>query len=483
MCIDCVNGQYAPATGHGACLNCPSGKYARTGHTTCFHCPRGKFSYDTANAECDNCAPGQHQALTVASNCAGCPTGRYQHLWGKYFCYGCPEGKYNEQVGATFCPACDHCTHSGNVASSCYSLAIDCRVSQWSAWGICDKSCHEGLATRTRSIVEAPYCGGGACPVMESKASCMLRPCDCAHVECHFQTHACTDYMLRPGAGGWSAVGSSNKGSCTHIFGQAENTNSHCPGHDSSGGLCATGDGATCDNGSLIWEFGRWVANTPTGIAGVEYEARQSQYHSTCTGLHTSIRVYHHKLDSHLGHHCKMVGGTCNCRCHRMFLHDYHAGAHTDGVDTCPAGKHSALTPVTNFVECVDTPTGAVELAKLADKKYNPYSCDNTNPDVSQPLSIPGKRHMAGLEAWSCKKDDSKYDFGFSPAHHTPLPTPSPTASPTQNDCADGTHHCDATNGFCLMTGHSSYTCGCNTNYVLLGDLRTCVFQSGVNRL
>ena len=59
----------------------------------------------------------------------------------------------------------------------------------------------------------------------------------------------------------------------------------------------------------------------------------------------------------------------------------------------------------------------------------------------------------------------------------------SPTASPTQNDCADGTHHCDATNGFCLMAGHSSYTCGCNTNYVLLGDLRTCVFQSGVNRL
>merc|ERR1719258_930472 len=36
-----------------------------------------------------------------------------------------------------------------------------------------------------------------------------------------------------------------------------------------------------------------------------------------------------------------------------MFRHDYHPGIHS--TYACPEGKHSALTPVTNLIHCVDT--------------------------------------------------------------------------------------------------------------------------------
>lgn len=283
---------------------------------------------------------------------------------------------------------------------------------------------------------------------------------------------------------GSNSISASNKGNCYNAR-KPDGTWVEKCGHSSSAGLCVATN--TCDDGSLVQDGnGHWVAQYPTGQDRADYDARHygHAHHATCTGTHESIRVSHHKDERTFvqngvakleGHHCKMIGSgastSCNCRCHKLFRHDYHAGVHSDF--TCPVGKHAHLVQPSQEVICetTDPANGPV---------YNPYSCDNTNPDVNQPNGIVGKKQFAIAVEWSCKQDHSKYDFGYYPQHRTPAPTAYPTAAPTENPCKSGTHDCDATNGFCLMTGIDLFKCGCNTNYALQLDLKTCVYQSGV---
>jgi hypothetical protein len=491
MCTDCANGHYS-TTGLTACLECPTGKYARSAHTLCFICPRGKYGDSTKLSGCAECAAGS-QSPEESTNCAGCEAGRFQHLTGKHYCFGCPEGKYNNQIAQTFCPECSSCTYSGNVATSCYSLARNCRVSQWSVWGSCDKTCAEGLAHRTRSVIVPQHCGGTSCPALSASDTCMQKPCPCTHVKCAFQTHTCTDYEQHPGSNGtpvgWMGLSHSNKGSDFN-----DGFGNKISGHHSNGGLCSTGTAAGCigdDTAKLVLKGGIWQAEFPVGAKGKAYAQRQASYYSTCSGTHQSIRVEHHKEErkftsggvQHIeGHHCKMVANTCRCRCHRMFRHDYFPVVGSNLAHPCTSGTHDSQHSQAGTIDfCVDTTTTSTPTP--ADFPYNPRSCDNTNPDVSQPLSIPGKRHMAGLEAWSCKKDDSKFNLNYHPKDHVATPTLSPTSAPTENPCHTGLHSCDTTNGFCIVESHAAFKCGCNTNYQLLSDDVTCVYDVTVGRL
>jgi hypothetical protein len=490
LCTDCDMGDYAVAPGTDTCTECPMGKYSRSGHTVCFICPRGKFATGNSNAICSNCASGQHATGTETENCDGCPAGRFQALEGKYFCFGCPEGKFQANPGQDNCGDCAHCMYSENTATACYSQKTHCRLSQWSTWGTCDKTCSEGLAHRTRSVVVAPYCGGDGCAALTSTADCMVRPCECAKTTCQYEEHACTDYTAH-GVVGWQGVISSNKGNC-----QNDGFNNEICGHKTNAGACALNpdtDAAGChDMDNLALVGGKWVANLPTPgtTAGDEYTARHTGYYGTCKGNHTSIRVSHHREERkfssggkmHIeGHHCKIVANTCTCRCHRMFRHSYFPGALA--TYTCPVGKHTYQHMGITGELCVDDITATAHVADI-NAHYNPTSCDNTNPLVTQPAGTAGSASGFNVQsAWSCKHDNSRFEFGYHPKDRVVTPTLSPTAAPTTNPCDDGSHNCDATNGFCLMAGHSTFSCGCNTNYVLLSDQRTCVYQSGANRL
>lgn len=547
------------------CLECPAGKYQRTGRTSCFHCPRGKYAYGAKNSFCSNCAPGKHTARTITANCDGCPAGRFQHLWGKYFCYGCPVGKFNRRVGQSYCPTCPHCFSSGNVAKRCYSLARNCRVSQWTKWGKCDKSCSEGKAHRTRSVVVTPICGGKSCPILRSAGNCMLRPCECLKVKCKFEKHTCTDYAAH-GVKGWLGISTSNKGNC-HNAGAATKLCGHNvgkgSGYQGNGGHCSTGPRSThvrrrrrprtlsptprpafaetCGDNDhkkhLKLINGAWVAvypgtkynpsnaNAKQRQALAEYRARHRKFWATCTGIHQSIRVYHDKTERTFtsrgkkyieGHHCKMIGTSCHCRCHRMFRHNYFPS--TLAHFPCAHGSHHYFKLGVKTQLCVRDGDGKKPSGVSA--FYNPTKCDNTNPMVTQPKGMPGRKKFGkgmddhfqrdqrilsnsgssqtdkaeyshrrygsrkgDLESWSCKKDNSKFDFNFFPKHWTPQPTPFPTPAPTPNPCVAGRHRCDRTNGFCLKASHSSYKCGCNTDYVLAVNKRTCILQPGANRL
>jgi hypothetical protein len=66
--------------------------------------------------------------------------------------------------GGTVCPSLTE------TRSCC--VPVDCVVSAWSAWSICDGE----TRTRTRTVVTPASCGGVACPVLIETESCTI-PC------------------------------------------------------------------------------------------------------------------------------------------------------------------------------------------------------------------------------------------------------------------------------------------------------------------
>jgi hypothetical protein len=182
VCLECPGGTHQANAGALVCDHCPSGKYARMGHTVCFHCPSGKFEPDPGSVECTDCVPGSH--APTATSCDRCPPGKFQQLSGQYSCTECEVDKYQPVSGATYCPSCGHCklTNGNTGATTCEVDRHDCKVSPWTAWGACSNTCHEGVNTRTRSVLVQPRCGGNACPVLSVSKICMERVCKCSKV-------------------------------------------------------------------------------------------------------------------------------------------------------------------------------------------------------------------------------------------------------------------------------------------------------------
>ncbi|XP_076810330.1 spondin-1-like, partial [Clavelina lepadiformis] len=57
------------------------------------------------------------------------------------------------------------------------SCPIDCKVSTWSAWSHCDKSCGTGGRRRTRTITQTAKFGGRACPRLAKVEGCLEIAC------------------------------------------------------------------------------------------------------------------------------------------------------------------------------------------------------------------------------------------------------------------------------------------------------------------
>jgi|UniRef100_A0A6C0M157 hypothetical protein len=67
--------------------------------------------------------------------------------------------------------------------SSCNTNAcpIPCLTTDWSEWSVCNRTCGDGQKTRTKTIIQQPAYGGTLCPAIIDTSSCNLQECsqDC----------------------------------------------------------------------------------------------------------------------------------------------------------------------------------------------------------------------------------------------------------------------------------------------------------------
>lgn len=62
------------------------------------------------------------------------------------------------------------CSHliSGYIEEACIiPCPSDCKLSEWSNWSRCSKSCGSGVKVRSKWLREKPYNGGRPCPKLD----------------------------------------------------------------------------------------------------------------------------------------------------------------------------------------------------------------------------------------------------------------------------------------------------------------------------
>ncbi|KAL3271248.1 hypothetical protein HHI36_021740 [Cryptolaemus montrouzieri] len=54
---------------------------------------------------------------------------------------------------------------------------VDCQVTGWGPWSVCDVDCGAGTMSRKRSIKVQPENGGKHCPSLEQRRGCQVSTC------------------------------------------------------------------------------------------------------------------------------------------------------------------------------------------------------------------------------------------------------------------------------------------------------------------
>ena len=81
------------------------------------------------------------------------------------------------------------CGNSSYQSEPCtVSCPVDCQMSAWSEWGLCDSNCAYGLKNRTSKVVKLASVGGRPCPGPTVQ-----------YALCNY--HCCIFHFFRPGQG------------------------------------------------------------------------------------------------------------------------------------------------------------------------------------------------------------------------------------------------------------------------------------------
>jgi hypothetical protein len=108
-------------------------------------------------------------------------------------CFRCPAGKYGKQAmtgeGGRICEACPKGKWQKEYAAqSCFKVSeavVECRLSLWSEWSGCDRTCGGGRRQRSRSILKHATEGGKSCGEFQkmesSKQLCNVEECTVPH--------------------------------------------------------------------------------------------------------------------------------------------------------------------------------------------------------------------------------------------------------------------------------------------------------------
>ena len=108
-----------------------------------------------------------------------CPTGTADCNGDRVDCETSLDSDPNNCGGCNV--ACGFGESCSNGVCQALQQPVDCQVSDFSAWSACSATCGGGVRTRTRSITQAPQNGGAACPALVQTEACNNQPCavDC----------------------------------------------------------------------------------------------------------------------------------------------------------------------------------------------------------------------------------------------------------------------------------------------------------------
>ena len=69
---------------------------------------------------------------------------------------------------------------AGYIEEACIiPCPSDCKLSEWSNWSRCSKSCGSGVKVRSKWLREKPYNGGRPCPKLDHINQVVLLPAAC----------------------------------------------------------------------------------------------------------------------------------------------------------------------------------------------------------------------------------------------------------------------------------------------------------------
>jgi hypothetical protein len=74
--------------------------------------------------------------------------------------------------GGTSCPVL-----SDSRQCNTSPCPVNCVVSDWGAWGTCDKTCGGGTQTKSRTVIQPANYGGQPCPSLEEQQACNIQGC------------------------------------------------------------------------------------------------------------------------------------------------------------------------------------------------------------------------------------------------------------------------------------------------------------------
>jgi hypothetical protein len=160
-------------SGYGSCSkSCGAGKKTKTRTVlVAAKCGAAACGAATAPASCNDfgcpidCALGNWNAWQACSVTCGGGTqkrGRPVTTQPQHGGQKCQHTSESQACGQDKCP-------------------VHCKVSAWSEWGSCSKTCGGGVSKRSRSVVVKPEYGGTICPDLDATSSCKRQQCpvDC----------------------------------------------------------------------------------------------------------------------------------------------------------------------------------------------------------------------------------------------------------------------------------------------------------------
>jgi hypothetical protein len=377
----------------------------------------------------------------------------------------------------TVCPVCcKSYIPNGAYCDKCAKLScpvpVDCLVSNWSAWSVCNGGCKEGQRSRTRTVERAAANGGAACPALN----------EVAKMPASAQT---TNPTAAPTAGpsmfptGYPTAAPTPLPTPTPTSALAAVPTAHpC---NSGAALCDKGKGGTCHElvgyGPATWTCSCKVGFICSHGCSAPYGGHACKAQTTKvpvagpvtvpTAVPVSaaapseaptpvltLGVGPHPCDSGVALCDKGKGGSC-----------HELAGHGPALWTCsckvgyycvrgcgmPHGGHT----------CAPHPcfTGL-------------HTCDRTHGGICYETS--GASYTCGCKEGYWQHASAPHTCMLVTAAPTPSPTRAPTAvpspsptrspspAPTPHPCTDGSHDCDKTDGgICYETGATSHKCGC----------------------